>query len=166
MTVTEHTRTTTLQNFCIQGLSADILRISHIALYEEGIRVCAPGHDALLLETETENAAAIAVRTREIMERAGRHVLGPNTILRADVEIVSYPERWLDRERGGEMWDRIYAALQEIAQCSTFAFHSLEKLPRKAPHLTPDSTPPDTSLDTLDTHLTPEATQYIKQILR
>jgi hypothetical protein len=119
MTVTEDTRSTTLQNFCIQGLAADILRVAHIALYEASIRVCGPVHDAFMIETETENASATAVRVREIMEHAGRHVLGPGTILRADVEIISYPDRWLDRGRDGgevgEMWDRIYGTLQEIA---------------------------------------------------
>jgi hypothetical protein len=142
MTVTERTRDTTLQNFCVQGLAADILHVAHIALYEAGYRVCGPVHDALIVEIETEKAPEAAIRIREIMEHAGRHVLGPDTILGVgEPEIITYPDRWLDRERDGgevgEMWDRIYGALQEIAQGSAFAFPSLEN----ARHATPEATP-------------------------
>jgi hypothetical protein len=116
MAVTDQTSIPTLQNYSVQSLAADILRFSHIALYENNLCVCGPIHDAFAVETAIEDAEKTAIKVRELMEAAGRHVLGADTILRAETEVILYPDRWLDRGRDGgevgEMWDRIWGALQ------------------------------------------------------
>jgi hypothetical protein len=48
--VTERTKERTLLNFRVQGDGAEILRLACIFLWERGVRVCAPVHDAVLVE--------------------------------------------------------------------------------------------------------------------
>jgi DNA polymerase-1 len=115
MTVTRDTSRRTLQNFPVQGLAADILRLAHLLLMENGVAVCGPIHDAFLCEAVEEDAEATKVKVKQVMEEAGRIVLGAGTILRADVETIAYPERWLDRQRGGAMWDKIMGAINRLS---------------------------------------------------
>jgi hypothetical protein len=115
MTVTRDTSRRTLQNFPVQGLAADILRLAHLLLMENGVAVCGPIHDAFLCEAVEEKAEETAVKVKQVMEEAGRIVLGPGTILRADVEIIRYPGRWLDRQRGGVMWDKITGIIGRLS---------------------------------------------------
>jgi len=115
MAVDANTKKQTLKNYPVQGLAADVLRLAHILLFEAGVRVTLPIHDAFLCECPESEAEETAATVRRIMERAGEHVLGAGTILRADVEIVRYPDRWLDRDRGGEMWDRIMGIVDRLS---------------------------------------------------
>jgi hypothetical protein len=115
MTVTRDTSRRTLQNYPVQGQAADILRLSHLLLLENGVAVCGPIHDAFLCEAVEEKAEETAVKVKQVMEEAGRIVLGPGTILRADIEIIRYPERWLDRQRGGAMWDKIMSTINRLS---------------------------------------------------
>ena len=91
------------------------MRLSHLLLLENGVAVCGPIHDAFLCEAVEEKAEETAVKVKQVMEEAGRIVLGPGTILRADVEIIRYPERWLDRQRGGAMWDKIMGTINRLS---------------------------------------------------
>jgi hypothetical protein len=69
--------------------------------HRRGIRLCAPVHDAVLIEApidEIENDVAVM---REIMRRASRIVFndeadGPYE-LRTDAVIVRYPDRYMDK---------------------------------------------------------------------
>jgi hypothetical protein len=115
MTVTRDTSRRTLQNFPVQGLAADILRLAHLLLMENGVSVCGPIHDAFLAEAAEEEAEEAAAKVKQVMEEAGRIVLGAGTILRADVQIIRYPERWLDRQRGGVMWDKIMGTIYRLS---------------------------------------------------
>ena len=99
----------------MQGLASDILRLAHLLLMGNGVAVCGPIHDAVLCEAVEEKAVETATRVKQVMEEAGRIVLGARTILRADVEIIRYPERWLDRQRGGAMWDKIMGAINRLS---------------------------------------------------
>jgi hypothetical protein len=62
-----------------------------------------------------EKAEETAVKVKQVMEEAGRLVLGLGTVLRADVETIRYPERWLDRQRGGAMWDKIMGTINRLS---------------------------------------------------
>jgi hypothetical protein len=115
MTVTRDTSRRTLQNFPVQGLAADILRLAHLLLMENGVAVCGPIHDAFLAEAAEEEAEETAAKVKQVMEEAGRIVLGVGTILRSDVETISYPARWLDRQRGGIMWDKIIGTIDRLS---------------------------------------------------
>jgi hypothetical protein len=118
MTVHSETRKTTLRNYKIQSTGADILRHAHLLLFEAGFRVCAPVHDAFLIEVPEAELEDAAEEIRHIMARAGRYVLGEGTILRADARLLRHPERLLEA-KGSEMWHRMLATLARISGIST-----------------------------------------------
>src|SRR5262252_2920564 len=68
MTVTRDTSRRTLQNFPVQGLAADILRLAHLLLLENGVAVSGTIHDAVLCEVAEEKAEETAVKVKQVME--------------------------------------------------------------------------------------------------
>ncbi len=67
--------------------------------------VCCPVHDALLVDGPIDEMDRVVATTRAAMEQAGELVLGLGRIVRTDVELVTYPYRYID-EAAGDMWDR------------------------------------------------------------
>jgi hypothetical protein len=100
-----------LRNFPMQGNGAEMLRLACCLATERGIAVCAPVHDALLVEADTGEIDTVVSRTQEAMREASEIVLDGFT-LRTDAKIVRYPERYLD-ERGKRMWATISRLLHE-----------------------------------------------------
>jgi DNA polymerase I-like protein with 3'-5' exonuclease and polymerase domains len=98
-----------VRNFPLQATGAEMLQLACIALTEAGVRVCAPVHDALLVEADEGDIGAIVERTREAMARASEAVLG-GFRLRTDAKSVRYPDRYMD-ERGRAMWQRVFGRL-------------------------------------------------------
>lgn len=101
-----------LRNFPMQGNGAEMLRIACIFLTEAGIRVCAPVHDALLIEFPTDQLESGLANAQGLMRLASRTVLG-NFELNSDAKVVCYPERYMD-ERGQVMWDTVNGLIQKI----------------------------------------------------
>ena len=52
------------------------MRIACILITEAGIRVCAPVHDAVLIETPLEELDEKVKESQELMHKASRQVLG------------------------------------------------------------------------------------------
>jgi DNA polymerase I-like protein with 3'-5' exonuclease and polymerase domains len=96
----------TLRNFPVQGTGADVLRLAHILLFEAGIRVCCPVHDAFLIETKEADLEKTKEQVCTIMAQAGRYVLGEHSVLRADARILRYPQRLLE-SKGEAVWNRV-----------------------------------------------------------
>ena len=94
-----------LRNFPSQANGAEMLRIACIALTEAGIRVCAPVHDAVLIEDHADRISETVERARDLMRKASETVLDGFAI-RTEAKIVRYPERYSD-PRGKSMWDLI-----------------------------------------------------------
>jgi hypothetical protein len=67
--------------------------------------VCAPVHDAVLIEAPADEIEAEVERARRIMAEASRIVLGGFEI-GTDVVTVRYPERYMDPE-GQAFWDTV-----------------------------------------------------------
>ena len=78
---------------------------------ERGVKVCAPVHDAILVEAPLHLVDAVVGDMQSIMAEASRLVLG-GFELRTDVKIVRYPDRFMDA-RGKQMWDTIMVLLGE-----------------------------------------------------
>lgn len=101
-----------LRNFPMQANGAEMLRLACCYTIERGIKICAPVHDAILIESpliEIDNAIMI---TRQAMAAASADVLD-GFELRTDVEVIKYPDRYED-PRGKEMWNKIKDILAEI----------------------------------------------------
>jgi DNA polymerase I-like protein with 3'-5' exonuclease and polymerase domains len=106
-----------LANFPMQANGAEMLRLACCLATERGIRVCAPVHDALLIEAP---AAEIDERVAELqacMREANRVVLGGALELGRDAQVGRWPERYMD-ERGADMWGTVVQLLDEAARAS------------------------------------------------
>lgn len=106
-----------LANFPMQGNGAEMMRLAAILVTEAGIDLCAPVHDALLIEGPADESDALIEEVRRLMAQASRTVLG-GFELRTGVEKVVYPDRYRDNARGGPMWDRVMSLLPPIPPAS------------------------------------------------
>ncbi len=110
--VTADTRATSLLNHPMQAHGAEILRLACCLVTELGIRVCAPVHDALLIECDAGETEACIAATRAAMARASCIVLDGFEIY-TDVELIEHPNRFRD-PRGAAMWDAIAGFLDMV----------------------------------------------------
>jgi DNA polymerase I-like protein with 3'-5' exonuclease and polymerase domains len=110
LNVTNNTRPTALRNFPMQSHGAEMLRIACCLATERGISVCAPVHDALLIEAPIDLIDDAVASTRGVMAEAAAAVLGTDVWIDTDVSIVKYPDRYSDR-RGQVMWDQVMSLL-------------------------------------------------------
>ena len=100
-----------LANFPMQANGAEMLRLACAMATEEGIKVCAPVHDAVLIEAPLDDLDEHVDRMQAIMAEASEIVLD-GFVLRTDVKIVRYPERYMDK-RGEKMWDELMRLIDE-----------------------------------------------------
>jgi DNA polymerase I-like protein with 3'-5' exonuclease and polymerase domains len=94
-----------LRNFPMQANGAEMLRIACIGLVEANIRICAPVHDALLIEAPLDQLDETVELTQKIMKKASRIVLN-GFELSSDAKVIRYPDRYFDK-RGLEMWNTV-----------------------------------------------------------
>ncbi|MEK7389666.1 MAG: DNA polymerase [Elusimicrobiota bacterium] len=137
-----------LRNFPMQANGAEMLRLACCLATERGIRVCAPVHDALLIEAPLDQLDRVVAETQAIMAQASAIVLG-GPRLRSDAKLVRYPDRYMD-ERGEKMWNQVWALIHELRP----------ELPdrRWSPHLTACGAIPDHgSTPALSTSISPMA---------
>jgi DNA polymerase family A len=99
------------RNFPMQANGAEMLRLACCLATEQGIRVCAPIHDALLIEAPLEALDDAVDLTQRAMADASAAVLG-GVRLRSDAALIRYPDRYRD-ERGQRMWTTVWGLLQE-----------------------------------------------------
>jgi DNA polymerase-1 len=102
--VTGDSRPTSLRNYPMQANGAEMLRIACCLATERGIDVCAPVHDALLIEAPAGEISDAVAATRTAMADASRMVL--DVEVPTDVDIVHWPDRYAD-PRGAVMWARV-----------------------------------------------------------
>ena len=109
--VTSQTRPTSLLNHPMQSHGAEILRLACCFLTEAGIRVCAPVHDAVLIEAAADEIDDVVLKARSLMERASSIVLG-GVVVRTEADFLSFPDRYVD-PRGVEMWEKVLSILDD-----------------------------------------------------
>jgi hypothetical protein len=97
-------------NFPMQANGAEMMRVAACLATERGIEVCAPVHDAFLIEAPIERIEEDTQAMRDVMEEAARIVLNGFTI-KTDAMIVRFPDRYMDEKRGRHMWDRVMKLL-------------------------------------------------------
>jgi len=103
-------RPTSLMNWPMQSNGAEMMRVAATIAVEEGLGICAPIHDALLLEAPADQISVHVERLRSIMGRASELILDGVLSCKVDTHIVCDPNRYMD-ERGAEMWDRVMGLL-------------------------------------------------------
>jgi DNA polymerase-1 len=112
-----------LRNFLMQANGAEMLRLACCLSIEAGIRVCAPVHDALLIEAPLSALEEVVTQTQRTMEEASAIILN-GFKLRSDANIIRYPNRYMT-PRGQQMWDTVQEVLkhQRQHQQSTEGLH-------------------------------------------
>jgi hypothetical protein len=101
-----------LRNFPMQAHGAEVLRLACCLATERGIIVCAPVHDALLVEGPTDEIEDVVSRTQASMQEASELVL-PGFPLRTDAKVVRNPERYTD-DRGRRMWETVSGLIDDL----------------------------------------------------
>ena len=111
-----------LRNFPMQANGAEMLRLACCFATERGVRVCAPVHDAILIEAPLNELDAAVEVTQRAMVDASSAVLG-GFRLRSEAKLTRYPDRYRD-QRGQKMWDTVWeiigelTTLQRVQECT------------------------------------------------
>ncbi|MEI8213634.1 MAG: DNA polymerase [Planctomycetota bacterium] len=101
-----------LANFPCQANGAEMLRLACCLISERGVGICAPIHDAILVEGPTSTIDETVAKTQAAMREASAIVLG-GFELESDSDVVRCPDRYSD-ERGVEMWTTVLSILTEL----------------------------------------------------
>ncbi|CAH2402689.1 DNA polymerase [Mesorhizobium escarrei] len=95
-----------LQNWPMQAGGSDMLRLAATRIVQEEVRLCAPVHDAVLIEAPEDRIEEHVEVTRTAMIWASSMVLG-GPACRVDADIYRFPDRYMDADRGAVMWNRV-----------------------------------------------------------
>ena len=98
-----------VRNFPVQATGADILRLSCCLGIENGVRICAPVHDAVLIEAPAADIDKAVEVQRRAMAEASKAVLGGFEI-RTEVKV--FADRFAD-PRGESTWQLVQKLLRE-----------------------------------------------------
>jgi hypothetical protein len=102
-----------LQNFLSQANGSEMMRLAACLMSEAGIEVCAPVHDAFLVQCRADQVEQTAADVIRIMGDASEVILGKGRRCGVEAEkIVTYPDRYRDKNAGG-FFDMV---MSEIAQ--------------------------------------------------
>ena len=103
-----------LANFPCQAHGAEMLRLACCMLVEAGIGLCAPVHDAVVIEAPVADIDQVVAQARGIMADASKIVLGGFEI-GTGVEIIKYPDRYID-ENGEDFWNTVTRIAGPLSQ--------------------------------------------------
>lgn len=98
-----------IRNFPMQANGAEMLRLACVLAADAGIELCAPVHDAILIQAPVEALEARVGEMQSWMRVASENVLGGFS-LASDAVFVRYPSRYQD-ERGTAMWATVWELL-------------------------------------------------------
>ena len=88
-----------------------MLRLAIIEMHNAGIRVCAPIHDAVLIEGPIDQAEEIVSKAQQCMREASKIILN-GFELESDVNLVAHPQRYMDEERGAHFWNNVMTLIK------------------------------------------------------
>lgn len=103
----------TFLNWPMQAHGAEMMRLACCLAVEQEIKLCAPIHDALLIEAPTSRIDEDVATLKQCMADASELVLGQGRICRVDAEIIRHPDRYMD-ENGARMWEQVMGVLDEL----------------------------------------------------
>jgi DNA polymerase-1 len=91
-------------NWPVQTTGGVLLRLAIVLAARRGVRIIAPVHDAVLIETRDEDIEEHVRLATEAMEEACRAVLGD--VIRTECQIIRADGRYYDK-KGKKLWDDI-----------------------------------------------------------
>jgi len=92
-----------LRNYPMQANGSEMLRLACTNMLDNGIKVCAPVHDAVLIEAPLGELNKSIRKAQKIMAVASSTILNGFT-LNTDVDTIKFPERFED-PRGTAVWN-------------------------------------------------------------
>jgi hypothetical protein len=98
-----------LRNFHMQARGAEMLRLACCLATENGIRICAPIHDAVLIIAPAEQSEVDVSRMRHTMAEASRIVLA-GFELETESTSIFWPDHYCD-DRGAAMFAKVMSLL-------------------------------------------------------
>jgi hypothetical protein len=102
-----------LRNFPMQANGAEMLRLACCIATERGVRVCAPVHDAILIEAPQDDLdTAVQEATRAMADASGFVLDG--FALRSEATLIRHPERYQD-PRGATMWEMVWQSIGSVS---------------------------------------------------
>ncbi|MFV8817147.1 DNA polymerase [Haliea sp. E17] len=110
--VTESPNPRFLQNFLMQANGAEMLRLACCLAVEQGIKVCATVHDAVLIEAPIESLQAQVASMQGAMREASI-ILLDGFPLETEVEVIESPNSYHDA-RGDAIWSLIGQFMGEL----------------------------------------------------
>ena len=96
----------------MQGNGAEMLRLACCLATERGVRVCAPVHDAILIEAAADDLEHAIAKVQRAMSDASAIILN-GFHLRSDAKPIIYPARYEDG-RGKQMWETCWQVIGEL----------------------------------------------------
>lgn len=103
-----------IRNFPMQANGAEMLRLACIFAFKTGLELCAPVHDAILIEADADAIECAVGQMQRCMRWASEEILGGFRI-RVDAQIIRYPETMLSRD-DSLIWASLEAIVSERAQ--------------------------------------------------
>jgi DNA polymerase-1 len=114
-TVNSRTPIYTARNWFIQTNACGLFRYATVLMMRVfGVPVCAPVHDAVLIDTTEEAVERDKARAVMCLERASQRFLG-GLKLRVDVKPIRFGERFTD-PRGVRTWAFVEQSLRELEE--------------------------------------------------
>lgn len=104
-----------LRNFPMQANGAEMLRLACVMAHQQKVSICAPVHDAILIEAPLVELEAAVLRARTAMRTASSTVLG-GFALDTDVKWVRAPDRFME-ESGSAMWRTVWDLISKRSSC-------------------------------------------------
>jgi hypothetical protein len=110
LNVQASTKPTTIRNFPLQSNAAEILRLACCKLTDGGFCVCAPVHDAVLIEAPLDEIEDAVEACSKIMAEASNNVLD-GLPLHTEANIVRYPDRY-PVKKGQQFWQEVQQLME------------------------------------------------------
>lgn len=101
-----------VQNWSIQAESAEVLRNAHIRLTNAGIKVCAPVHDAFLIECPIPELNEQIRIARQCMIDAAEQIVGGTIGVEHDV----FYENFTQKKKDQDVFDMIFEEIKKYKQ--------------------------------------------------
>jgi DNA polymerase-1 len=98
----ERPKPNTVKNFFMQGNGSEMLKLACCLGTEGGISICAPVHDAILMQAPIDHWEEDVARMRAYMAEASRIVLN-GFVLRTEQHVFPHPEHYSDPQGRGRL---------------------------------------------------------------